>query len=216
MTHTGCVCVCVGSVSRLCICVCVCVSPVCQHPYSTVEWLALYWLCNDAQFQIRKCKLWKELTRIRSSFRCCTEMCLLPADNVGKLCFLRLLWLLNKHHLYVCLGVYSAKRCNPNRAAGSVCWMELECRGEAGLRLCLMCLMVGMDCREINWSVFCAFFVLCLCLCPFTIWPSHPPAPHGGSQGSPRPDDIRCDWCWSNHLLWYMKMYVVITICICI
>lgn len=91
-------------------------------------------------------------------------LCLFLTDNVGKLCFLRLLWLLSKHHLYVCSGVDSAKHWNPNSAAGAVCWMKLECRGEAGWRLCLMCWMAGVDYREICFCQLICIFSAFLCI----------------------------------------------------
>lgn len=174
MTHTGGrVCVGGAAVSHDCMCV----SPVCQQPYCRVAAtvsgsVVIHNLTSENANYERNSpfgvdwsiKLIVPLDSVRWSFKCCMEMCSSPSDNVGKLCFLRLLWLLNNHHLYVCSG---AKRCNPNSAAGTICWKKLECQGEAGLRLCTKCSIEGVYCREISWSIdwLRAFFVLWRCWC---------------------------------------------------
>lgn len=142
MTHiSGCEWVCVGSSASWLY---VCVSLVCQLPYCTARVAGtvrfvffLIWDCTSSQSQTMKWSyrsVWIEMSRKKSQRTVCryyTETRLLPTDSVCTLCFLGLLWLLNKCHLYVCSGVYSAKHCNPRSTAGSGCWMKLECQGEA-------------------------------------------------------------------------------------
>ena len=135
MTHTGgCECVCVGSVSRLCMCVFSLF--VSTHTVLRSGWHWIWTrLCNvspeDADNERNRwvCAEATQSDWSPSGFRIQRRVCRPLSVWVNS--FLRLLWL-NEHHLYVCLGVYSAKCWNPNSAAGSVCSLWLGCQGEAG------------------------------------------------------------------------------------
>lgn len=123
----------------ICVCFACLSAPVlyCESGWHCAFCFFLMWDCTSSQSQTMKWSyrsVWIEMSRKKSQRTVCryyTETRLLPTDSVCTLCFLGLLWLLNKCHLCVWSGVYSAKHCNPRSTAGSGCWMKLECQGEA-------------------------------------------------------------------------------------
>lgn len=94
-----------------------------------------------------------------------SETCVWTPVSVGN-SFLRLLWLLNEHHLYVCLGVYSAKCCNPQAPF-------VQCG--SGVRERLASVVADGKRRFktdqlVSWLIIVIFFVLFVC--PSTFHPS--------------------------------------------
>lgn len=214
MTHTGSVCVCVWAVSHDCVCVCfACLSAPVLYCRAAGTKPAP---CNDPQFHSSKWKWWKQFSagcvlrrQVKIPLRIrfvdvldAARRCVRYPLTVWVNCFLRLLWLLNKHHLYVCWGVYSVVIPTVLQAPFvEFSWIVRE-------RLVWDCVWweEWTDQRSAGQLIdFRAFFVLCMRL---SFYPSHPRAPHREPWSDPSPDGIGCGSLphYTKHLFCPLKI----------